>query len=511
MAGGPYEGAREIDYRGSRFALGRTQDAYAIWRMEGGAPVRTFPLTDESWPDAWLTFQAWDAATASPTTGEQPPAAAGAGPPPLGGLPSGPPSSGPPPAGPTPGGPWQPAGPGAAGGGPYGGGPVIDQPGWRYALGRAEDRYWIWDLETRSAVQSFPMTDEGWREAWTRFQELDRPFAFVPTAQWRKGQPVPVRAMRAGQILAGTFRLFFMNFWLLFGLTAATLVPVFLVVGIATAVALETVPIETGIGSFETVQAPFWLNIVGWLLGALAGAVLTAALITAVVSSITGRTVSFATAFREGFRLLGPMLWVTFLLFLAILVFLVPAILLALALAVNPDSVVLGVLYFVVLLASFVPIYYVVIRFLFAMSAVVVERRRGADALRRSWDLVRGLGWKVFGNFLLIALVAAGIAFGVLLVGSLIVTVVVLAAVGTTGTLGPGGATAFFIGFFALYALLFMFLIPFQVAGIVLQYLDARVRKEALTEEALAREFRPSGSAAGTATPGAPPGFVSGP
>jgi hypothetical protein len=492
MAQEGYEGGREVDYRGSRFALGRTQDAYAIWRIEGGPPVRTFPLTDESWPDAWLTFQAWDAGTASPTTGEQPPAAAGAGPSQAAGTWG------------QPGGGWP-----GAGGPPFPGGPVMDQPGWRFGLGRAEDRYWIWDLERRTAVDSFPMTDEGWREAWTRFQERDRPFAFVPTAQWRKGQPIPVRAMRAGQIVSGTFRLFFMNFWLLLGLTAATLLPVFAVIAVATVILLQTLPAQAEFATAGTVQAPFWLNLVGWLLGALAGSILTGALVTAVVVSITGRRPTFGMALREGFRLLGPILWVMFLLFLAILVLLIPTILLAVALALNPTSAVLAVLYILVLLATFVPIYFLVVRFLFAMSIVVVEGRRGPDALRRSWNLVQGLGWKVFGNFLLIGLVAAGIGFAVLLVGTVIVTIVTLAATGGaatgSGTLSPGAATGLFIGFFTLYALLVMFLAPFQLTGIVLQYLDARVRKEGLTEDALAGEFRPGAPAA--PSPAAPPGF----
>ena len=504
MARGPHEGAREVDYRGSRFALGRTQDAYAIWRIEGGPPVRTFPLTDESWPDAWLTFQAWDAGAASPTTGEPPPAGAEAGPPTAGPPPvGGPPPAGPPVAGPgpTPGTPWQPAGPGAS----YGPAVVMDQPGWRFGLGRAEDRYWIWDLETRTAVESFPMTDEGWREAWTRFQERDRPFAFVPTAQWRKGQPIPVRAMRAGQIVAGTFKLYFMNFWLLVGLTAAILLPVIAIVGAVTFVLLETVPVQTGVGTVETVQMPFWINLVAWLLGALAGSLLTPALITAIMGSVTGRRPTFGVALREAVRHLGPILWVMFLLFLAILVLMIPAILLAVALALNPTSAVLAVLYLLVVLATFVPIYFLVIRFLFAMTLVVVEGRRGVQALRRSWELVRGLGWKVFGNFLLVALVASGVALGFLLIGSIVVSVVALGAAGSTGTLTTGAAVALFIGFFIIYSALLLFLVPFLMTGIQLQYLDARVRKEGLTEDSLAREFRPGAAAA--PSPAAPPGF----
>ena len=512
MAGGPYEGAREIDYRGSRFALGRTQDAYAIWRIEGGAPVRTFPLTDESWPDAWLTFQAWDAATASPTTGEQPPAAAGAGPPPLGGPPSGPPSSGGPPAGPTPGGPWQPAGPGAAGGGPYGGGPVIDQPGWRYALGRAEDRYWIWDMEARTAVESFPQTDEGWRDAWTRFQELDRPFAFVPTAQWRKGQPIPIRAMRAGQIVSASFKLYFMYFWVLVALIATILIPVHLITGALSISTLEAGTVDFGFGaSTQTVQNPPWVSIVNAILYVLTVPFVTAAVLAAIGEAFVGRRVRVGNAYRVGFRRALPVLWVSVLVTLAITALFVPAILAAIGAAfAAPDSGVLIAVAVILMLAAVPFVILLAIRFFFATSIVVLEQHRGTKALRRSWELVRGLGWKIFGNYLLIGLIQAGIALVVILVGLAVATALFLGDVfAAAGGFSEETFRNFLIFSTIFNAITTILLTPFSTLAIVLLYFDARVRKEGFTEEVFAREygaaFPPS---PGSPQPGAPGPFV---
>jgi hypothetical protein len=455
---GHLQGAREVDYRGTRFALGRTADAYAIWDLAGGAPVRTFPLTDEAWPDAWLTYQAWEAGGHSPTTGEPPPSTQQ---------------------------PAQP--PGAA---------VMDYPGARHGLGRAEGRYFIWDLEARAALESFPVTAEGWRDAWLRFQELERPYAYVPPRQWEKGRPVPIRAMRAGQIVGGTFRLYFMRFWLLVGLSAAILLPVFILTGAMSVALLETVRVPTGFGNIETVEAPLWINLVGWLLGSVGGSLLVASLVTAVAHSAAGRNPTFGLALREGFRRLWAMLWVTVLMFLAILVLLIPAIAAGVAVAFNPTSVGLGVLYLLVFLGSFVPIYFVVIRFLFAASVVVVEGQRGVAALRRSWELVRGLGWKVFGNFLLLSLAAAGILFGIVLIGGVILSVALFSA--GSSAFDAGTATALFVGFFSLYAVAFVLWIPFLTTGIVLQYFDARVRKEGFSEEVLAREV---GQGAGSFTP----------
>jgi hypothetical protein len=55
-------GSLTIDYRGSRFALGRTGSSYAIWdtTSAAGQPAQTFPLSPEGWARAWQTFRAWE-------------------------------------------------------------------------------------------------------------------------------------------------------------------------------------------------------------------------------------------------------------------------------------------------------------------------------------------------------------------------------------------------------------------------------------------------------------------
>jgi hypothetical protein len=54
----PLLGAQSLDYRGARYVLGRTIDAYAIWdAMEGGPPVQTFALTEVGWGQAWASYQ----------------------------------------------------------------------------------------------------------------------------------------------------------------------------------------------------------------------------------------------------------------------------------------------------------------------------------------------------------------------------------------------------------------------------------------------------------------------
>lgn len=46
-----------IDYRGERYVLGRTADAYAIWdSASGGSPFQVFSGSPEGWAEAWARF-----------------------------------------------------------------------------------------------------------------------------------------------------------------------------------------------------------------------------------------------------------------------------------------------------------------------------------------------------------------------------------------------------------------------------------------------------------------------
>jgi len=51
------QGATAVDFRGIRYALGRTSDSYAIWdTAAGGSVIRTFPINQEGWEQAWRTY-----------------------------------------------------------------------------------------------------------------------------------------------------------------------------------------------------------------------------------------------------------------------------------------------------------------------------------------------------------------------------------------------------------------------------------------------------------------------
>jgi hypothetical protein len=472
---GHLQGAREVDYRGTRFALGRTADAYAIWDLAGGPPVRTFPLTDEAWPDAWLTYQAWEAGGHSPTTGEPPPSAQQ---------------------------PAQP--PGAA---------VMDYPGARHGLGRAEGRYFIWDLEARAAVESFPVTAEGWRDAWLRFQELERPYAYVPPRNWEKGRPVPIRAMRAGQIIGGALKLYFMHFWRLVAVAAIILIPLYAITGALAFATGELVPAEVAspaFGSYVTVnqqtfvwETPWWVDLVNAVVSLLGYSLLVGGVVGVLATGASGGRPSVPGGLRVAVRRLPPLVVVALIGTVAILVAALPAILSSLAVAANP-SLGLALLDVLITLAVIAPILFVVVRFLYAPPSVVLEQKGGIDAVRRSWSLVRGLGWKALGTILLALLIVLGVFLVVFLVFLAVTLAALVSSVGP-GSGAPQGFYVFFVGIFILIAVVAVILTPLVYVVTLLLYFDARVRKERFSEEVLARELTAASGVPATSQPAAPP------
>lgn len=467
---GHLQGAREVDHRGARFALGRTSDAYAIWDLAGGPPVRTFPLTDEAWPDAWLTYQAWEAGTPSPTTGEAPPLAQQA---------------------------QQPAG------------AIMDYPGARHGLGRAEGRYFIWDLEARAAVESFPETPEGWRDAWLRFQDLERPYASVPPRLWEKGRPIPIRAMRAGQIIGGAFKLYFMHFWRLVALAAIVLLPLYAITGALAFATGELVPAEQAtpaFGSYVTVnqqtfvwETPWWVDLVNAVVSLIGYSLLVGGVVWVLAVGATGRHPSVRGGLRVAVRRLPPLVVVALIGTAAILVAALPAILSSLAAAANP-SLGLALLDALITLAVIAPVLFVVIRFLYAPPSVLLEKKGGIDAVRRSWSLVRGLGWKALGTILLVLLIVVGVFLVVFFV-FLAVTLAALISSAGPGSGPPEGFYVFFVAIFILIAILAVILTPLVYVVTLLLYFDARVRKERFSEEVLARELAPAPGSSGPSPP----------
>jgi hypothetical protein len=107
-----------------------------------------------------------------------------------------------------------------------------------------------------------------------------------------------------------------------------------------------------------------------------------------------------------------------------------------------------------------------------SIEALVVEGRRGTQAMGRSWELVGGHWWHAFGT-----LVVAGLLTGIL---NAVIT-------------APFGATGWFVQAVAA-AVATVVTLPYGVLVGVLLYLDLRARKESLTLDTLRTDLQ--GSAA---------------
>ncbi|MFG6197275.1 glycerophosphoryl diester phosphodiesterase membrane domain-containing protein [Nonomuraea sp. JJY05] len=205
-------------------------------------------------------------------------------------------------------------------------------------------------------------------------------------------------------------------------------------------------------------------------------------LLTGVLTRILGRAVfGGGITAKEAWQLVKgrvPALFgVVALMAVIMLVPLVVMVLLIVVIAMNSSSggagMVLGLtlLFMVAYLGYYL---FFTTRFAFASPIVVLESRGAIEAMRRSWQLVSGDFWRVFGILLLtsilVGLVAgilsvpftlAGTLFGMFGAGSTATTVASAVLIAIGGTLGS------------------MLTYPFQAGVAGLLYADRRMRSEA--------------------------------
>lgn len=293
---------------------------------------------------------------------------------------------------------------------------------------------------------------------------------------------IPLRPLNLGDILDGTVKLIRSNPRALLGLSAIV-------------AAVSAIPLAVGqsftfswLGglvndpeSALTSEAP--VNaVVGQYGGVLLSMIIqfvAVTLLTGVLTRILGRAVfGGKLSAGEAWRLVRPrvgalfgLVTLTGLIMLAPLVLIVPILALA---AANTDPVLyLGLT--LLLLVLYIPYALVFsVRFSLAPPAVVLEGRGAVDAMRRSWRLVTGGFWRLFGIILLTTLLAG-------LIGSIFSTVFTFAA--TAVALIGAGSTGAVIASTVLLAiggtLSAMITYPIQAGVNGLLYADQRMRKEA--------------------------------
>jgi hypothetical protein len=187
---------------------------------------------------------------------------------------------------------------------------------------------------------------------------------------------------RIGEILSAAFQLYRRHWRTLMAIAAVVVVPLTL--------------LQYGIGHwFRTngqqlhdpaeVSTSFWAVASASLLAALVALllyqVLTGAITRNIATEVIGQDLDVEQSYRFGFARLGPILVVSILVGLATL---------------------LGLIVFII------PGIYIGVRLAVSTQALVVEDKRGTEAMRRSWDLVGGHWWHAA-----LTLLVAGLITGV--------------------------------------------------------------------------------------------------
>lgn len=347
---------------------------------------------------------------------------------------------------------------------PLAGAAVIDYPGSRYVLGRTSDGYAIWDRSLGGTpFRVFPLTVEGWTEAWSAFQDLE---AAGP-------DPGAIPPLGVGRIIGVAFSVYRRHLRVLAAIAGAIVLPFYALSLTLTLTTVRLVPERVGLEVVPTPRIPAWVDLVNnAVLYVMVIPFLTGAMVTAVAWAMLDRKPTVPRAYRRAAGRAHSVLWVSFLAGVAAVAPLAPGIILAAGGSAPPVAAAL-------LALGLAPAVFLAIRFLFATSVVVVENVRGLEALRRSWRLVRRSTGKVLGGLLLALLVLLGV---LLVVVTLALTVVLLREI-TEETV-----RLVLVVVSVVTALVVTLVGPFVNVAIVLLYLDARARKDGLTLQGLAAE-----------------------
>lgn len=142
---------------------------------------------------------------------------------------------------------------------------------------------------------------------------------------------------------------------------------------------------------------------------ALVASLVTAALVHVFGQGVLGRKATLSSSLRTGVSRMWQVLGTCVLGGAAVIGAFVLVIVLAVAVSGESDAVA-GLVLIIGVLAVLPLVVLVVIRTLFAASAVVIERLGPIDALKRSWVLTRGRFWRTFGVMVLVGCITSAIS-----------------------------------------------------------------------------------------------------
>ena len=250
-----------------------------------------------------------------------------------------------------------------------------------------------------------------------------------------------------GEILSAAFNIYKANASKLVLVIALVVVPLSLIGALFFGVVFAPERIEvgsTGSGVVVDYAGRSWganllVGSIGALIAIIISAILQAAILRAAAQATIGDPVDVEASYRYGFKRLGSVI------LLSLLVGLIVAV--GFILLIVPGII------FLVFLSASIPV-------------LIVENRRGTEAMSRSWNLVKGHFWH---------------ALVVILVAALIVGVV-------SGIIGAIGGDNWFVRWI-FTSIAQIVTAPFAALVSVILYLDLRARSETLTAETLRREL----------------------
>jgi hypothetical protein len=238
--------------------------------------------------------------------------------------------------------------------------------------------------------------------------------------------PGGFRPRTLGEILSEAFRIYRENAANLLVIVAVVVVPLSLIGAVA-------------IRLFDVTLA---LVFIGAAIGVIISFILQAAMLRGAAQATIGDPVDVEASYRWGLSRLGSVLLVAFLV-----------------------GIVVGVGFLLLIIPGIIFLVFLSV----SEPALIVENRRGTEAMSRSWNLVRGHFW----HALVVILVAA------------IITWVI------QGILGAIGGDNWFVRWI-FSAIAQIITAPFTALVTLLLYLDLRARTEALTADRLRTELASS-------------------
>lgn len=323
---------------------------------------------------------------------------------------------------------------------------------------------------------------------------------------------VPLHPLTFGTILGRSFVALRQNPRVLLGfaLVVQTLTYIVLLgaVGAVTFAAFARLDtLRPGTEDFDTVTAGSTaiVLVTGIVLGLAAQAV-SVVVQGVVVVEVTHAVVAEKLTLRAIWRQVKPVVWRLIGYSLLVALSLVAALvivggaLFALGTVAAPVAIGLGV---VAALGGAVLVWWLAIKLLLAPAVMIIEHATIAQAVRRSWTLVRGRFWPALGVILLISFVFGALGQVVSIPFSLL-TGALSAVISPTGEPQTSGLIALVVGLLLTYAVLFLIqsiALVVQSTATALIYVDCRMRREGLDLDLLAYVERRDAGATGLTDP----------